>query len=173
MRHIALRAVVHSRRSLLLHLLSVMRGWCVCSYEVHPSAAPSWQSCDARGGVGCMLVCAHSCLAQGAAAGSTTCHPAVVTPCHGLLATLVLGTLWQPCGFVGTPGDAHVACPVLSHHQQQLVVNLSCSHTSVLHWALTGQRMRCTLRLMKKPSGGSSCQEMSDRRTLRRQPQAP
>jgi hypothetical protein len=75
--------------SLLRHLLSVsVREWFVCSYEVHLSAALLWQSCDARGGVACMLACVHSFLAQGMATGSTLVCPTLAKSGHGLTETM-------------------------------------------------------------------------------------
>jgi hypothetical protein len=165
--------------SLLQHLLSVsVREWCVCSYEVHLSAAPLWQSCDARGGVACMLACVHSYLAQGMAAGSTLFCPTLAKSGHGLTETMHVGTSQQLRARVGTCPCSHVMAVFMRRAHSAVITssNWWSSHHISIHQfllGLTGQHMRCTLRHMRKPRSGSCSQEMLGRRTSRRQLPAP
>ena len=161
--------------SLLQHLLSVsVREWCVCSYEVHPSAAPLWRSCAARGGVACMLACVHSYLAQGMAAGSTRVCPTLAKSGHGLTGTMHFGDLTatlRTCRHLST--FTRQAVFMRRAHSAVIMSSnwWSSHHISIRQFllGLTGQRMRCTLRHMRKPRSGSCSQEMLGRRTSRRQ----
>ena len=161
--------------SLLQHLLSVsVREWFVCSYEVHLSAALLWQSCDARGGVACMLACVHSFLAQGMATGSTLVCPTLAKSGHGLTETMHSETSQQLRARVGTCPRSHVMAVFMRRAHSAVIMSSkwwSSHHISIRQFllGLTGQHMRCTLRHMRKPRSGSCSQEMLGRRTSRRQ----